>query len=424
MLKIRQIQQGLREFHGRDRGRLLILTGARQCGKSTLASMTFPEWAHLDLDSPVERTAYARLSPHDWITRFPRAVVDEAQKLPAVFETIKACYDRDPEVRYLLLGSSQILLLREVRETLAGRVALRELFPFTLPELLSSAPDQEPRPSRLIQVLQSPTPARELERLLPPTYALDAGYALARSRWDYFLTWGGMPVLVDEEWTDEDRFEWLQDYQATYLQRDLSDLAQLERLEPFVRAQQAAALRTAQTINFSELARLADVAPPTAQKFMRYLELSYQILMLPAWFRNAEKRLMKQPKLHFLDPGIRRAILRKRGACDGAEFESAVVAEIYKQCRNARLPVEFYHLRTVDGREIDLLLEREDGFIAFEVKQTERVAATDFRHFRDLEAILDKPLLLGLVVSNDGLFGQVPGASAPQWNAAAPQLLS
>ena len=155
---------------------------------------------------------------------------------------------------------------------------------------------------------------------------------------------------------------------------------------------------------------------------MQYLEISYQILLLPAWFRNPEKRLMKQPKLHFLDPGVRRAILGKQGAIDGAEFESGVVAEIYKQCRNARLPVSFWYLRTADGREVDLLIEREDGFIGVEVKQTGRVGPSDFRHLRGLEQILDKPLLLGLVVSNDSRFRK--GDGLPLWNAAAPQLLS
>jgi len=422
MLKIRHIQQDLQELHGRERGRLLILTGARQCGKSTLAGMAFPDWTRIDLDSPVERAAYERLSPEEWIVRFPRAVIDEAQKLPAVFETVKACYDRDPRVRYLLLGSSQILLLRKVRETLAGRVALRELFPFTLPELVLQASGQEPRTSRLIHLLKSSDPEDAIGELLPPAYAVEPEYAAARIRWEYFEQWGGMPVLTGEGWTDEDRFEWLADYQATYLQRDLGDLAQLERLEPFVRAQQAAALRTARSINFSELARLADVAPATAKKFVRYLEISYQIIMLPAWFRNPEKRLMKQPRLHFVDPGIRRTILRKRGAVDGFEFESAVVAEIFKQCRSARLPVDLWFLRTTDGREVDLLIEREDGFVAVEVKQAERVGPADFRHLRGLEEILDKPLLLGLVVSNDSNFRQ---AGEPRlWNAAVACLLS
>lgn len=424
MIKIRHIQSDFQRLHARDRGRMLVLTGARQCGKSTLARAAFPDWERLDFDSPIERAVYERLTPQEWISRYPRAIVDEAQKLPAVFETLKACYDRNPEVRYLLLGSNQILQFEKVRESLAGRAALRELFPFTLPELMLTTEDEEPRESRLIQLLRAANPATEMDALMPPVYGLTEEYAEVRSRWDYFLQWGGMPALLAGDWNDEDRAEWLEDYQATYLQRDLSDLAQLERLEPFVRAQQAAALRTGQTINFSELARLADVAPPTARKFMRYLELSYQILMLPAWYRNPEKRLAKQPKLHFVDPGIRRAILRKRGEIDGAEFESAVVAEIYKQCRNARLPVLFHHLRTADGREVDLLIERNDGFVAVEIKRTEHVSRVDFRHLRGLEELLDKPLLLGMVVSGDGNFREATEGEGRLWNAAAVQLLS
>lgn len=401
---------------------MLVLTGARQCGKSTLAGMAFPDRPRIELDSPIERETYTGLAPNEWMQRYPQAVVDEVQKLPELFDTLKACYDRNPKVRYLLLGSSQILLLQRVRETLAGRVALMELFPFTLPESIALAGDA-PEDSLWIRLLQSDRPAVELAETLDPTYALSDRYAVANAQWAEFLLWGGMPALTRPGWTEQDRFEWLRDYQSTYLQRDLGDLAQLSRLEPFVRAQRAAAMRTAQTINFSELARLADVAPATARKFMSYLEMSYQILMLPAWFHNPEKRLAKQPKLHFLDPGIRRAILNKRGAADGAEFESAVIAEMYKQCRNANLPMTFHHLRTSDGRAVDLLVEREDGFIAVEAKQTDRVAATDFRHLRRLGELLGKPLLLGLVVSGDGRYRQADSEQEPLWNLAAAHLL-
>ena len=120
MIKIRHIQSDFQRLHARDRGRMLVLTGARQCGKSTLARAAFPDWERLDFDSPIERAVYERLTPQEWISRYPRAIVDEAQKLPAVFETLKACYDRNPEVRYLLLGSNQILQFEKVRESLAG----------------------------------------------------------------------------------------------------------------------------------------------------------------------------------------------------------------------------------------------------------------------------------------------------------------
>lgn len=386
--------------------------------------MAFPDYPIVNLDAPSERVVYERLTPAEWITRFPRAVIDEAQKLPAVFETIKACYDRDPGVRYLMLGSSQLLLLKQVRETLAGRVALLELFPLALPEL--AAPQGEaPAPSPLLQLLSAASPREELARQIDAVRCLSPRFARSAVAWESFLRWGGLPLLHGREgWNDDDRWAWLQDYQATYLQRDLADLARLDRLEPFVRAQRAAALRTAQPINFSELARLADISPPTAHQFMRYLEISYQVALIPGWYRNPEKRLSKQPKLHFLDPGVHRAVLAKRGAVNGAELESAVVAEVIKQARTARLALHFHHLRTADGREVDLLIEREDGYIALECKQAERVAPVDFRGLRALPSLLDKPLLLGLVVSQDRVnVGPLP-ADERLWSVPAPALLA
>lgn len=420
----RLLQDDIRRIHSHPRGRLLVITGARQCGKTTLAKMAFPEYPTIALDSPVERSIYERMRPADWIAQYPRAVIDEAQKLPEVFDTIKACYDRNPHVHYILLGSSQILLLKKVRETLAGRVSVHELYPFVLPELISAFGGPPASPARLIELLQSPAPAAAMPTLFPPSLPLDDRDTQAKQAWEYLIHWGGLPAILGSEWTDEDRYEWLADYYDTYLQRDLADLARLDRLEPFVRAQKAAALKTAQPINFSELARLSDISPPTARQFMRYLEISYQILLLPAWSRNPQKRLTKQQKLHFLDLGIRRAVLKRRGAVDGAEFESAVIGEFCKQCRTTRLPVELHHMRTADGREIDLLLEREDGFIAIECKQASKITPGDFRHFKDLDKILDKPLLLSLVVSNDIEPRAISREQNAAWNVAAHQLFS
>ena len=420
----RLIQQDMQRVHQHPRGRLLVLTGARQCGKTTLATMAFPDYPLLSMDSPVERSVYEEMTPAQWMTEYPRGIIDEAQKLPAAFDTVKACYDRNPEVRYLLLGSGQILLLKSVSETLAGRVALRELYPFLLPELISALGGPEPSPPRLVSLLQAPNPSEAVPALFPPALPLGQGAAEAQRGWGHFLRWGGMPAILGQDWSDEDRSGWLQDYHDTYLQRDLADLARLDRLEPFVRAQKAAALRTAQPVNFSEIARLADVSPPTARQFMRYLELSYQIVLLPAWYRNPEKRLTRRPKLHFVDPGIRRAVLRKTGDVDGHEFESAVAAEAWKQCRTFRLPVELHHMQTVDGREVDLLLEREDGFIAIECKHAPRVSPVDARHLYRLEDILDKPLLLGMVVSNDVRPRLLESGNERLWNVAAHQLFS
>lgn len=396
------------------------MTGARQVGKTTLAREAFPDHHLVNFDAPAERAVYESLTPADWIARYPRAIIDEAQKLPSIFDTIKACYDRDPDVRYVLLGSSRILLMKSVGETLAGRAALTELFPFSLAELTNPA-GEAPRESRFSKLLGAADPEALFRELFPPHLALEEETAQARMMWERFLERGAMPPIAASDWSEEDCVEWLRDYQSTYLQRDLADLSRLDRLEPFVRAQRAVALRVGQPLSFAEIARLAGISPPTASQFVRYLEISYQVSSLPAWFRNESKRLTKRPKLVFLDPGLQRVVAGTRGETTGAQYEGAVAAEATKQIRMARLPVELFHLRTADGREVDLLLEREDGYIAIESKRSARTHAMDFKNMTGLEEILDKPLLLGLVVSNDPNTRPITKAgerrfAAPSWS--------
>jgi predicted AAA+ superfamily ATPase len=210
-----------------------------------------------------------------------------------------------------------------------------------------------------------------------------------------------MPVVHDPEVTPEEKLSWLSDYQKTYLERDVADLAALRELEPFVRAQKALALRSGGLVNFSDLARDAGVAPGTARRFLRYLELSYQVLALPAWHANASKRLTKRPKVHLVDPGVQRSILGRSGEVTGDEFESAVVAEIFKQVRTAGLRVALHHLRTHDGREVDLLIESDRWVVAIEVKMARTVAAVHARNLTSLEAILGRPVRKGIVLSRD-----------------------
>jgi predicted AAA+ superfamily ATPase len=397
--KNRDILAEIKKLSEKTRGRIIVLTGARQVGKSTLAKHLFPNQPYINLDSPLEREVYSKMSTAQWLAEYPCVTIDEVQKSPQIFNEVKACYDRDEKCHFLLLGSSQVLLLKGIQETLAGRAAIRELYPFTLPELMG-LPDSKTE-SLLMGCLSNDDPMDYIEKNMKKDDVLGKMYALSSKWWDYYLKWGGMPSLLQEDWDDNDRFEWLQDYHKTYLQRDLLDLANLEQLEPFVRAQRTAALRTSERVNYSDLARASDISAPTAKKFLRYLEVSYQVILLPAWHRNSEKRLSKMPKLHFLDPGICRSIRQKRGDVSGHELETALVSEVYKQIKNARIPIDLYHIRSSDGREVDLLLEREDGYIAIECKQTIKTSKKDSRHLRGLHEVLDKPLLLSIVVSND-----------------------
>jgi len=383
-----------------SRGRLVVLAGARQVGKTTLVR-SLKGWDYVDMDDPASREAWIRLGVEGWLRRYRRVIVDEIQKAPELFEVFKACHDRDPEFRALLLGSSQLLLLKGVRESLAGRASLLELHPFMLEEVCAHR-RKTPLSGRFASLLGHESPAELLESWEDPVWPHGAEAAVALPAWESLLTEGMMPApTAATDWTGEDRREWCEDYVRTYLQKDLAEIARLEQMDPFVRLLRLACLRTAQTANWSDLAREAGISGPTARTWMGHLETGYHALSLPPWFRNPEKRLARAPKLHVLDAGIRRAVLRRTGPVDGAEFETAVVSEAWKHLRTHRLPLDAFHLRTQDGREVDLLLERTDGYFAIECKSGIRTAATDARHLLGLEAFLDKPLLAGLVVSND-----------------------
>jgi predicted AAA+ superfamily ATPase len=392
----RTISEYLQQKANSRFGRITVLTGARQTGKTTLVRQLFPDYTYITLDDPVTRPDYARIAAAQWQERYPLAILDEVQKLPALIDSIKATYDVYPHTRYILLGSSQILLLEKVRETLAGRAALVELYPLTLPERQTMDWSDSIPPSRLVRLLQG-EPASILQGI-PRT---DTAYAKAESAWSDYLEYGAMPAIVDASLTVTDKREWLHDYIRTYLQRDVRDLGNLRELEPFVRAQKSLAALGGQLLNISELAKQAGIATATAKRFITYLEISYQVITLAPWFRNLNKRLAKSPKVHFLDPGIQRVLLNRTGTLTGNELESAVVAEVYKQIKTHALPVDCYHLRTVDGREVDLLLELENGYVALEIKASQHVSHSDARHLHDLESLLDKPLLHALVVSND-----------------------
>ncbi len=397
MGKKRQMTAEVLKRKDRKSGRIMVFTGARQVGKTTLVRQVLDDYVYLSIEDPVASPAFLRLTAGQWCELYPKAILDEVQKLPELVESIKSAYDQFPDVRYVLLGSSQLLLLQKVKESLEGWSAVFTLYPLTLPELLTESWDDEIRLSPWQRLLQQP----DTIPTFWPSFALDPTMPKKQKAWAHYLKFGGYPALVDEEMTDEERYLWLKDYVRTYLERDVCDLASFRDLEPYVKLQKALALQTAQTVNVSALATALGMSSKTVGRYMEYLRLSYQTLMLPPWERNANKRLAKMSKVHYLDHGVLQAVLQKRGGMTGAEFESLVVSELYKQAQNVFSDASFYHLRTHDGKEVDLLVELQDGYFAFEMKMAEHVAKTDARHLRDLEAILDKPVIHSYVLSND-----------------------
>lgn len=395
MSKARQISARLQKSIDEGKVRIVVFTGARQVGKTTLSKGLLTDYTYLSIEDPVMRPAYKALSAAQWRQLYPKATLDEVQKEPQLIESIKSVYDQYDDVKYALLGSSQLLLMSKVKESLAGRCEIYDLYPLVLPEIETSDFYDEVIPSQWQNLLSG------VQGTYLPSFLMDLRTALKQAAWSHYLRYGGYPAIVDASIDEEGKFRWLSNYVRTYLERDVRDLASFRDLEPFVKLQHALALQTGQLFNASSMAIKTGVSSKTVLRYLGYLSASYQTIVLPSWERNEEKSLVKTPKIHFLDNGVLQAVLGKRGGINGSEYESAVVAELFKQAKNVSSQAKFYHLRTHDGMEVDLIVEMPDGYYAFEIKQTEHIQRTDARHLLRLATILDKPLKHGFLLSED-----------------------
>ncbi|OGD21369.1 MAG: hypothetical protein A2W03_04810 [Candidatus Aminicenantes bacterium RBG_16_63_16] len=232
---------------------------------------------------------------------------------------------------------------------------------------------------------------------MPPALIGEKAAAALQSE-KHLLGWGGMPALlaVDRE---EDRWKWLKDYEYTYLERDLSDLARLDDLNPFAKFQRLSALRSGRLINYSELARDASVSVDTARRYLEYLRLSYQVILLQPFYRNLTSSVVKTPKLYWLDVGIMRRLSGRREESGGEIYETMIVSEIYKWIRTAQRNVEVYFYRTRTGLELDLLLGLEGGrYLGLEIKGRRSVVPKDMRAIKAVAESLGKAWAGGIVV--------------------------
>jgi predicted AAA+ superfamily ATPase len=363
-----------------DRWPITVLTGARQTGKTTLARDLLPraggpEVVYFSLDDPDERLRLAA-DPVRRLNHGKRVVVlDEIQKQPALLDAVKLLADQRRGHRFLLLGSSQILLLERVRETLAGRATLLELWPFALVERFEG-PQVPPSGLDLIWQ-QGEEGIDKLGAIAISSDEMRRRRALAE---DHRL-WGGYPAL--EALPEEDRPVWLRDFRRTYLERDLADLGRVADLDQFALAQNLLAARTAQLLSYSEVARELGVAVNTVRRYLRFLEISYQVFLLRPLLPTVTARLIKSPKLYWTDPGLAR-VLGEVGLTAGALFETAVLAELLRWRSFKQDPPALHFYRTRAGREVDFILHDASRLVALEAKASERAHRTDARAVADL----------------------------------------
>jgi predicted AAA+ superfamily ATPase len=378
MMIFRQLQNRLPAAITR---RLVMITGARQTGKTTLARRLYSNLRYVSLDELEERARLHALPTRAWGGTVGAAILDEAQKEPSIFEKVKFAYDQGDIDFSVLLGSSQIVMLQRIRETLAGRVFIYELWPLMLNELVGGqAPARQPI---LADLLASSIQADDLLATYAPVLLGDDAHQ--RAHWlAHGLQWGGMPGLLDL--TDSERRDWLHSYTNTYLERDLTDLARLDDLMPFRKFIRLAALRSGQLLSYADLARDADISPGTARNYLHYLQLSYQVFLLQPYAANPAKRLVKAPKLYWVDPGLWRYQTGNWGATDGHLLESYVVGECLKWLRMTGATAEPWFYRTHGGLEIDLLLTTPAGIWGIEVKTAAAIKAIQGTSLRRVAA--------------------------------------
>ena len=350
----------------------VLLTGARQVGKSTLAQdLIGKNWkaSYLTLDDRVVLDGALR-DPDGLISAVPTPVVlDEVQRAPDLLRAIKRRVDREKTAgQYLLTGSANLMTLASVSETLAGRVALHTLMPFGWPERVG-----RPVPTILKDLFEAQTSSALLKRL--PT----ASRAESRKELISIILSGGYPEPALMK-SSEVRYRWFDSYRQTYLERDLLNIKSIENIPDFNRLLSLMAFRTGGLLNLSDLSRETGLPFTTLRRYMNLLEVTYQVFLLTPYHANIGKRLVKTPKVFMNDTGMACYL---RGVHDwsalehqgqvGSMVETWVAAEISKLMAVTDSRFHLYFWRTHAGHEIDFLLELGGKLVAIEVKWSSKV---------------------------------------------------
>lgn len=342
------IRRAAREFPA------VVLTGPRQAGKTTLLKRVFGKsHGYVSLDVPDVRAA-AIDDPRGFLAAFPPPVIyDEVQYTPDLLFYIKEIIDagRDRAGQFVLTGSQNILLSRDVTESLAGRAAVLHLFPMSLREQ-TGAPRQ-------------PLPWEKGRRE-------ERKKITSKKLWETFFR-GGYPELVIAK--NRDISLWHASYVQTYLERDVRSLRQLGDLTRFQSFLRALAARSAQLLNITDLSRDLGIAANTAKSWLSLLEATHQIIILRPYFANIGKRLVKMPKVYFADTGTLCWLVGLKdpehaaaGPMGGAIMETAVVNEIFRALAHRGETPQMYFWRTSAGAEVDLIVDTGNFLIPIEVK--------------------------------------------------------
>lgn len=343
---------------------VVSIMGPRQSGKTTLSKKVFEDHDYVSLEEPDERE-FALADPKGFLRRFSGGVIlDEVQKAPDLLSYIQGIVDRENiPGRFILTGSQQFHVMEKVSQTLAGRTAIVYLLPLSLNELLGQ-PTPDPYE---IDILPE-------KKKMPPFSLEDILYK------------GLYPRIHDR---GLEPHEWLSAYYRTYVERDVRDVANIGNLDAFQRFVRLCAGRTGQLLNLSSLASDCGISHTTARHWVSILQAGFIIQLLPPHHENFSKRIIKSPKIYFLDTGLLCYLLRIREPEDipvhpmkGAIFENFVFSEIYKAFahRGELPPLYFWRDRT--GHEVDIVIDTGKRLVPVEIKSAETIDSSFFDGLR------------------------------------------
>ena len=378
---------------------VVTLTGPRQSGKTTLVRETFAEHAYASLEEPDVRE-YALADPRGFLGQFEGPVIlDEVQRSPDLFSYIQGIVDReDVPGRYILSGSQNFLLLRSIGQSLAGRSAVLHLLPLSFAELEG----RQPFP---LEGLGKVTPGERREGSPDLMETLFRGF---------------YPRIHDK---GLDPSTWHSGYYQTYVERDVREVVNVGDLEAFGRFVRLCAGRNGQLLNLTSLANDCGITHTTARRWISILEASFLVLLLRPYHANFGKRLIKSPKLYFLDTGLLCYLLRIQSPEDlrlhasrGSIFESFVVADLLKNFLNRGREADLYFWRDSTGHEIDVVIDRGQERVAVEIKSAQTIAEdffTGIDFWRKLVGDPDAPS--ALIYGGDRSFRR-SGVAVQSWS--------